>query len=232
AAAPGASVALVPTMLRRLVDADTDLSRCGVLLLGGGPVPGELRAAAEAHGARIVSTYGLTESCGGVVYDGVPFEGTELRIGDDDRIELRGPTIMEGYRHDPAATGATFTTTGWFLTADAGSLDGEGRLHVSGRLDEAIRTGAETVWPDEVERALQQHPKVADVAIAGRPHPEWGQQVVAYVVPAKPDDPPSLDELRDHASEQIARHKAPRELVLVPDLPRTSSGKIRRAELR
>ena len=70
------------------------------------------------------------------------------------------------------------------------------------------------------------------MAIAGRPHPEWGQQVVAYVVPATLDDPPSLEELRDHASEQIARHKAPRELVLVPDLPRTSSGKIRRAELR
>jgi O-succinylbenzoic acid--CoA ligase len=228
---PGGSVALVPTMLRRLVDAQADLSGFGVLLLGGGPVPSELRAAAEARGARIVSTYGLTESCGGVVYDGVPFEGTHVRIGADARIELRGPTIMEGYRHDPAATGATFTTHGWFLTADAGSLDDDGRLHVRGRLDEAIRTGAETVWPDEVERALQQHPKVADVAIAGRPHPEWGQQVVAFVVPATPDDPPSLEELRDHASERIARHKTPRELVLVAELPRTSSGKVRRADL-
>jgi len=229
---PGASVALVPTMLGRLVDADMDLSRFGVLLVGGGPVPAELRAAAEARGARIVSTYGLTESCGGVVYDGAPFQGTGVRIGGDARIELQGPTLMEGYRHDPAATGATFTTDGWFLTADAGSLDDDGRLHVRGRLDEAIRTGAETVWPDEVERALQQHPKVADVAIAGRPHPEWGQQVVAFVVPATLDDPPSLEELRDHASERIARHKAPRVLVLVADLPRTSSGKVRRAELR
>jgi acyl-coenzyme A synthetase/AMP-(fatty) acid ligase len=87
------------------------------------------------------------------------------------------------------------------------------------------------VWPDEVERALQQHPKVADVAVAGRRHPEWGQQVVAFVVPATIDDPPTLEELRDHASERVARHKAPRELVLLADLPRTSSGKIRRAEL-
>jgi len=228
---PGAAVALVPTMLRRLIETGADLSRFGVLLLGGGDVPPELRAAAEARGGRPVSTYGLTESCGGVVYDGVPFDGTEVRIGADDRIELRGPTIMEGYRHDPAATGATFTTDGWFLTADAGALDERGRLHVSGRLDDAIRTGAETVWPDEVERALQQHPKVADVAVAGRPHPEWGQQVVAFVVPATIDDPPTLEELRDHASERVARHKAPRELVLLADLPRTSSGKIRRAEL-
>ena len=231
-APPGAALALVPTMLRRLLEAGADLSRFGVLLLGGGHVPTELRVAAEAHGGRVVATYGLTESCGGVVYDGVPFEGTELRIGDDERIELRGPTLMEGYRHDPAATGATFTTDGWFLTADAGSVDDDGLLQVSGRLDEAIRTGAETVWPDEVERALQHHPKVGDVAIAGRPHPDWGQQVVAFVVPVTIDDPPTLEELRDHASERVARHKAPRELVLVPDLPRTSSGKIRRAELR
>lgn len=230
-APPGAGVALVPAMLRRLIEVGADLSRFGVLLLGGGDVPPELRSAAESHGGRVVSTYGLTESCGGVVYDGVPFEGTRVRIGGDDRIELRGPTIMEGYRHDPAATGATFTVDGWFLTADAGALDDDGRLHVSGRLDEAIRTGAETVWPDEVERALQQHPKVADVAIAGRPHPEWGQQVVAFVVPATIDDPPTLDELRDHASERVARHKTPRELVLVADLPRTGSGKIRRSEL-
>ncbi|MEO8477299.1 MAG: class I adenylate-forming enzyme family protein [Actinomycetota bacterium] len=228
----GAAVALVPTMLRRLIEADADLSRFGVLLLGGGHVPAELRSRAEALGGHLVSTYGLTESCGGVVYDGAPFEATELRIGDEDRIKLRGPTIMDGYRHDPAATGATFTTDGWFLTADAGSIDDEGLLHVSGRLDEAIRSGAETVWPDEVERVLQLHPKVADVAIAGRPHPEWGQQVVAFVVPATIDDPPSLDELRDHASDRLARHKAPRDLVLVADLPRTSSGKVRRAELR
>lgn len=230
-APPAAAVALVPMLLRRLVEADTDLARYGVLLVGGGHVPAELRAAAEARGGRVVPTYGLTESCGGVVYDGMPFEGTEVRIGDDARIELRGPTIMEGYRHDPAATGATFTTDGWFLTADAGSIDDDGHLHVSGRLDEAIRTGAETVWPDEVERAIQSHAKVADVAIAGRPHPGWGQQVVAFVVPATIDDPPTLEELRDHVGERIARHKAPRELTLVPDLPRTSSGKIRRAEL-
>jgi acyl-CoA synthetase (AMP-forming)/AMP-acid ligase II len=166
-----------------------------------------------------------------VVYDGVPFEGTEVRVGGDDRIELRGPTIMDGYRHDPAATGATFTADGWFLTSDAGSRGADGLLRVHGRLDEAIRTGAETVWPDEVERALQQHPKVADVAVAGRPHVEWGQQVVAFVVPARVDDPPTLGELRDHASERIARHKAPRELVVVAELPRTSSGKVRRAEL-
>ena len=94
-----------------------------------------------------------------------------------------------------------------------------------------IRTGAEKVWPQEVERALRAHPKVGDVAIAGRPHPEWGQQVVAFVVPRVIDDPPTLEELREHASELIARSKAPRELVLVHELPRTPSGKLRRSAL-
>jgi acyl-CoA synthetase (AMP-forming)/AMP-acid ligase II len=135
---------------------------------------------------------------------------------------------MRGYRHDAAATGAAFDVRGWLRTGDAGAIDADGRLHVAGRLDEAIRTGAETVWPAEVERALASHPKVAEVGVAGRAHPEWGQQVVAFIVPRTIDDPPTLDELRDHASETIARHKAPRELVLMHELPRTSGGKLRR----
>ena len=120
---------------------------------------------------------------------------------------------------------------GWLRTGDAGTIDDDGRLHVTGRLDEAIRTGAETVWPGEVERAIASHPKVFEVAVAGRPHPEWGEQVVAYVVPRTIDDPPSLEELRDHASETIARHKTPRELVLLAELPRTPGGKVRRGAL-
>jgi feruloyl-CoA synthase len=135
---------------------------------------------------------------------------------------------MQGYRHDAAATGAAFDVRGWLRTGDAGTIDDDGRLRITGRLDEAIRTGAETVWPVEVERALVTHSKVAEVAVAGRPHPEWGQQVVAFVVTRTIDDPPSLEELRDHASETIARHKAPREVVLMHELPRTTERKLRR----
>ncbi|MGZ5302074.1 MAG: class I adenylate-forming enzyme family protein, partial [Actinomycetota bacterium] len=124
-----------------------------------------------------------------------------------------------------------FTLDGWLRTGDAGELERDGRLRVDGRLDEAIRTGAETVWPQEVEVALRDHPKVMDVAVAGRPHPEWGQQVVAFVVPMRSEDPPSVEELREHAAERIARFKLPRALVLMSDIPRTTSGKIRRGEL-
>jgi O-succinylbenzoic acid--CoA ligase len=224
----GAHVALVPTMLRRLVAVAADLSHLGALLVGGGSVDPALRDAAARLGGRVVSTYGLTESCGGVVYDGVPFDGTHVRVASDGEIQLSGPTLMEGYRADPSATADAFTLDGWLRTGDLGELDLEGRPVVRGRADDAIRTGGETVWPDEVEAALRSHPGVADVAVAGVPDPEWGQRVAAWIVPADRTDPPTLDELRARCRERIARFKAPSELILVESIPRTASGKVRR----
>ena len=159
----------------------------------------ELAVAARDRGARLVTTYGLTESCGGIAYEGRLFDETQARIAEG-AIELRGPTLMEGYRADPTATAEAFTIDGWLRTGDAGALGDDGLLAVFGRADDAIRTGAETVWPQEVEAALQDHPKVAEVAVAGRPDPEWGQHVTVFVVPADAGDPPTLEELRDHAS--------------------------------
>jgi O-succinylbenzoic acid--CoA ligase len=227
----GASVSLVPAMVHRLVEAHVDLARFGTLLVGGDALDDELAARARALGGHVVTTYGLTETSGGIAYEGVSFPGTRLRISpSDDRIEVRGPTLMEGYRFDPAATGAAFTADGWLRTGDAGSIE-DGRLIVHGRADDAIRTGGETVWPREVERALASHPKVAEVAVAGRPDPEWGSHVVAFVVPVDQSDPPSLRELRDHTAERIARFKAPREVEVVDAIPRTSAGKPRRRAL-
>ena len=176
-----------------------------------------------------MTTYGLTESCGGVVYDGIPFDGTDVRISSAGEIQLSGPTVMEGYRSDPVATAGAFTVDGWLRTGDLGELDPEGRLVVHGRSDDAIRSGAETVWPDEVEAALRSYPGVADVAVTGAADHEWGQRVVAWVVPADRALPPTLDELREHCRERLARFKAPRELIIVDALPRTPSGKLRRA---
>ncbi len=232
----GAHVSLVPTMLERLVRGGGDLTRLGTLLIGGAAIDPELRAAAVALGGRIVATYGSTESGGGIVYDGRVFEGSQLRIAGDRQeepgaIELLGPTIMDGYRADPAATAGAFTADGWLRTGDTGRLDAAGRLTVRGRADDAIRTGAETVWPDEVEAVLRTHPGVADVAVAGRPDPEWGGHVTAWVVPVNPQDPPSLEQLREHCRDDLARYKAPRELRVVTALPRTPSGKVRRAGL-
>jgi O-succinylbenzoic acid--CoA ligase len=239
--------ALVPTMLRRLLDARVDLTRFRAILVGGAPLHDDLRERARDAGARIVGTYGLTETCGGIVYDALPLPGVQVRVapgGTDERndtalegdgtvggIELRGPTLMRGYRFDRASTADAFTPDGWLRTGDVGRIDGRGRLRVDGRVDELIPTGGEKVWPEEVEAVLSAHPGVADVAVAGRPDATWGHRVVAFVVPANPDAPPSLDDLRDHAARTIARFKAPRELVLVNVLPRTASGKVRRAAL-
>ena len=227
----GSAIAsVVPTMVVRLVEANADLT--GVtLLVGGARLDPTLGDAAAGLGARVVTSYGLTEACGGVAYDGHPLEGTELRLGPDGGIELRGPTLMEGYRLDPQATADAFTVDGWLRTGDVGVFDGDGGIEVLGRLYDRIRSGGETIWPQEVERVLVEHPKVHEVVVAGLPDPEWGRHVAAWVVPRSYDDPPALDELRDHCVEHLARFKAPKELFLIHELPRTASGKLRRRDL-
>jgi O-succinylbenzoic acid--CoA ligase len=226
-----AFTSIVPTMLLRLLEAAVPLDGYRGVLVGGAHLASELRARAEAAGAPVVETYGLTESCGGIVYDERPLPGCEVRVSDEGEIQLRGPTLMLGYRFDPEATAAAFTPDGWLRTGDAGELDREGRLHVIGRADELIKTGGERVWPQRVEAVLAAHPKVAEVAVGGRLDPEWGQRVVAWVVPVDPADPPTLAELRDAVAERLPRYAAPRELVLVEALPRTSLGKLRRSAL-
>ena len=139
--------------------------------------------------------------------------------------------LFSGYRHDAQATAEAFTIDGWFRTRDLGAVDDDGLLTVRGRVDDAIRTGGETVWPEEVEAVLRAHPAVADAAVAGRPDPEWGSHVAAWVVPTDADAPPSLETLRAHCREHLARFKVPKEIAVVATLPRTTTGKIRRHEL-
>jgi O-succinylbenzoic acid--CoA ligase len=222
---------LVPTMLARLLGAEVDLTRYRAILIGGARLPDEEAERARAAGARAVETYGLTESFGGVIYDGRPLPGVEMRIDADGGIELHGPTLMLGYRFDVEASRKAFTADGWLRPGDAGEIDEQGRLHVIGRFDDRINTGGEKVWPEEVENALRRHPKVRDVGVGGRLDPEWGERVVAFVVPVDPADPPTLEELRDAAARSLPRYRAPRELVLVKDLPKTGSGKLRRVAL-
>jgi len=221
-------VSIVPTMLVRLLDAGVELDGFTAILVGGGHLRPDLRERAERAGGRIVETYGLTESCGGVVYDGVPLAGVAVRVDANGGIELGGPTLMRRYRSDPGATMDAFTDDGWLRTRDVATFDGEGKLDVVGRIDDAITTGGETVWPREVESIVALHPKVAEVSVVGRLDAEWGERVVALVVPQNPADAPTLEELRALATERLGRYKAPRELEIVTDLPRTAIGKVRR----
>lgn len=213
-------VSLVATALGR-----TDTTGYRAVLLGGAAPPEQLPT-------NVVTTYGMTETGSGVVYDGVPLDGVELRIGDgelgaDDEVLVRGPMLMRAYRDaiDP------FLPGGWLPTGDAGSLDGNGVLSVQGRIAEVIVTGAEKVWPVAVELVLGRHPGVAEVGVWKRPDPEWGERVVAWVVPADVSEPPALDSLRAWVADQIAPWAAPKELVVVAALPRTPSGKLQRREL-
>jgi O-succinylbenzoic acid--CoA ligase len=231
AQSPHVYTALAPTMLHRLLEAGADLAHFRAILVGGADLGDATTERAHEFGATVVATYGLTETCGGIAYDGVLFRGTGIRFGLDHEIQVAGPTLMDGYRFDGRANAQAWTLDGWLRTGDSGALDDRGRLRVHGRLDEVITSGAEKIWPQEVESALREHPRVLDVGVVGRLDPEWGMRVVAYVVPEPDLPPPTTQELRDFASDRIARFKTPRDVVLLESLPRSPSGKLRRSEL-
>ncbi|HLU70776.1 MAG TPA: AMP-binding protein [Nonomuraea sp.] len=213
-------VSLVPTQLHRLVELGADLSGFRTILLGGAaPRPGLLDEAREL-GATIVTTYGMTETCGGCVYDGRPLYNVDLKIGEDGRIRVAGPVLFSGYRSgEPAPFDG-----GWFITSDLGELS-DGRLRVLGRADDVINTGGEKVVAGAVAAVLSGHPEVADVAVIGRPDPEWGELVVAAVVPADPVNPPTLAQLRAYCADRLPPYAAPRDLRLLPGLPLLPNGK-------
>ena len=213
-------VSLVPTQLHRLVALRADLSRFRTILLGGAaPRPG-LVAEATDLGARVVTTYGMSETSGGCVYDGRPLDNVDLKIGGDGRIRVAGPVLFAGYRF---AERSPFDG-GWFATSDLGELTG-GRLRVLGRADDVINTGGEKVVAAAVAAVLGAHPEVADVAVVGRPDPEWGEAVVAVVVPATPASPVTLAQLRAYCTDRLPPFAAPRELRLLPRLPLLPNGK-------
>jgi len=219
---------LVPTQLLRLLDAGIRLGTFRAILVGGSGMSAELVDKASQAGAPVVPTYGMTETCGGVVYAGQPLAGVEVRADASGELLVRGPTLMRGYRFDSPATAAAFTAGGWLRTGDGGTVGSDGAVHVSGRLADVIVSGGEKIWPAEVEAALAGHEDVAAVVVSASSDREWGQRVVARVVPRRRSHPPTLEALRAYAGESIARHKLPRELIIVDHLERTALGKIRR----
>lgn len=246
---------LVPVMLRRLLTERggrpfPSSLRC--LLLGGAATPSDLLERALQAGAPVALTYGLSEAASQVATAspelvrrqpgtvGPPLPGTELRIGADGEILVRGPTLMNGYLGDAPDP----IVDGWLRTGDAGRLDGEGHLWVTGRLSARIVTGGVTVDPSEVEAVLAGHPEVRECLVVGVPDPEWGERVVAFVSPSRP--PPGQGsggpneaaegrgsraeaELRGrleaHCRERLSSPRRPRQLVLVEELPRNPNGK-------
>ena len=216
-----AHVSLVPTQLQRLLlGPGAPLAGFSSELLGGAAAPASLLDAARAAGVPVVTTYGMTETCGGCVYDGVPLDGVRAEIRDDGRIWISGPVLFSGYLRGPRAP-----ADGWFRTGDLGVLDAGGRLRVRGRADDVINTGGHKVVPGEVAAALQACPGVRDAAVVGQPDPEWGERVVAVVAPADPADPPDLELLRLHVRGRLPRYAAPSRVVMVDAVPMLPSGK-------
>jgi O-succinylbenzoic acid--CoA ligase len=216
ASGPEVLVSLVAATLAR-VGAD----RFRTVVLGGSAPPATLAA-------NVVTTYGMTETGSGVLYDGRPLPRVEVDLDPiTSEVRLRGPMLLRAYRDGTVPLDAD----GWLPTGDAGRFDDDGRLRVEGRRSELIITGGENVWPTPVEAVLAGHPGVAEVAVAGRADPEWGERVVAWVVPTDRSRPPALDELRDRVRATLAPFSAPRQLVLVDKLPKTAIGKVQRALL-
>jgi o-succinylbenzoate---CoA ligase len=249
-AASGCShISLVPTQLRRLLglasvdiptnqicpqsNISTPFAGFSSVLLGGAAAPQSLLDAARAANVPVVTTYGMTETCGGCVYDGRPLDGVRIAIRDDDadpagdspdpasgRIWIGGPVLFSGYW--PAGP---VLTTPFFKTGDLGKVDAAGRLIVRGRADDVINTGGHKVIPGEVAAVLESCPGVRDVAVLGQPDPEWGEQVTVVVVPDDAANPPRLELLRLHVRERLPRYAAPSRVVVVDAIPMLPSGK-------
>ncbi|HSJ92167.1 MAG TPA: fatty acid--CoA ligase family protein, partial [Ilumatobacter sp.] len=173
-----------------------------------------------------VTTYGMTETGSGVVYDRRPLDGVELWVVDGE-VHLRCPMLLRCYRdgRDPRLPG------GWFPTGDLGEIGPDGLLTVHGRRGDLIITGGENVWPEPIEVVLRSVPGVADAAVVGRPDPEWGELVVALIVPTDPSTPPTLEQIRDRVKSELPAYCAPRAVVVCSALPRTALGKLQRSEL-
>ena len=260
-------VSLVPTQLHRLVHAQgtadgeaalAALRSFDAILLGGAAAPPALLAAARSAGARVVTTYGMTETCGGCVYDGVPLAGVRVRVierssghvlppGDAGVVEIGGPVLATGYLGDEALTAEVFRHdpdgSRWLRTNDLGSLSLDGTLTVHGRADDVVVTGGVNVAPAAVEAvladALTGEDGIGEVCVVGVPDPEWGQAVVAVVTrggaltravaPEGEPDAGLLSRARHAVATTLGPPAAPRYLLVVDDLPRRGPGKIDRA---
>ncbi|PJI95010.1 AMP-binding protein [Luteimicrobium subarcticum] len=264
-----AYLSLVPTQLHRLLtDAATDavtdpagpeprpggralaaLRRFDAVLLGGAAVAPDLLSRARAARVRVVTTYGMSETCGGCVYDGRPLDGVRVELDGDGRVLLRGPMVAAGYLGDPGTTAAAFGDgpDRFFRTSDLGAFADDGRLRVLGRADDVVVTGGEKVAPLAVEHALTAaadlwkpplwpRGSTPEVCVVGVPDAEWGQAVVAVVVdPAAHAAAPAPDALRTAVRAAVtaraSSRAAPRHVVVVPSLPLRGPGKIDRTGL-
>ncbi|WP_125612970.1 o-succinylbenzoate--CoA ligase [Specibacter cremeus] len=228
---------LVPTQLTRLLDDPAPetlavLRRFNAILLGGAPASAGLLETARGLGVRVVTTYGMSETCGGCVYDGVPLDGVRVAIRDG-RVWLGGEVLADGYVDDAARTADAFLTEDtpdgparWYRTGDLGELTADGRLVIHGRADDVIISGGVKISPAAVADGLHRVPGVREVFVGGVDDPDWGQRVAAAVVGSCTEA-----QLRTAAATLLAAHLVPKTVVFVSELPVLPTGKPDRAAI-
>lgn len=250
---PGAPVrrytSLVPTQLHRLIGSPGALDALrtfDAVLVGGAATAVGLLADARAAGVRVVTTYGMSETCGGCVYDGVPLDGVDVDLDATGRVLLAGPVLAAGYRDRPDLDAEAFVVRDgrrWLRTGDLGELvpgpagRSDGRdaragarvLRVLGRADDVLVTGGAKVAPAAVERVLGALDGVADVCVVGLPDAEWGQSVTAVLVLHDGARAPATEDLRTAVARSLGHAAAPRAVVVVDSLPLRGPGKPDRA---
>lgn len=230
-AAPRRYTSLVPVQLARVLDdprAAAALGRFDAVLVGGQATPVALRERARAAGVRIVTTYGASETSGGCVYDGVPL-GTVRAALVDGELQLAGPMLAEGYLDDPARTAATFTERDghrWYRTGDAATIV-DGRIRVTGRLDDVVISGGEKVPLGAVERIVRELPGQDGAVVTRRASGEWGE--VPVVVTEQPVD---LQVVRARVGDALGRAARPAEVLVVDRMPMLATGKPDRRAVR
>ncbi|PZF12714.1 o-succinylbenzoate--CoA ligase [Curtobacterium sp. MCPF17_011] len=230
-AAPRRYTSLVPVQLARVLDdprATAALSRFDAVLVGGQATPTALRERARAAGIRVVTTYGASETSGGCVYDGAPLGTVHAELVDGE-LQLTGPMLAEGYLDDPARTAATFTERDghrWYRTGDAATIV-DGRIRVTGRLDDVVISGGEKVPLGAVERIVRELPGQHGAVVTRRTSGEWGE--VPVVVTEQPVD---LQLVRSRVGDALGRAARPGEVIVVDRMPMLASGKPDRRAVR
>ncbi len=219
---------LVPAQVRRLlgdVPGITALRACTTILVGGAGLDPALREAALAHDITLTSTYGMTETCGGCVYDGIPLDGVTVGIDSASRVTLGGPSIALGYRHQPALTAQHFTDDG-FLTSDLGEFV-DGTLRIIGRSDDVVTVNGVNVSVTAIEAVLRTHASIKDCAVIATDDPERGSRLIAFVC----TDDLDRDSLGDLITEQLGAAARPRAFTTIEHLPTLPGGKTDRQAL-
>lgn len=239
---------LVPTQLRRALDDEQlrgALARLDAVLIGGAAADAQLLEQAKAAGIRVVTTYGMSETCGGCVYDGQPLPGVSMDVDQaTGAIWLSGPMLATGYLGDEERTRRCFVSRPqageparrWFITSDRGHIV-DGRLQVLGRLDDVIISGGIKVEPGPIEALLALNPLVSECAVVGLPDLQWGQVVTAVVVPAsmpglgRVDEGAILVQIRVYLEQKLSGAQCPKQVLLADALPYKGIGKVDRRAL-